>query len=93
MGHPQVQPGTLDLQWTVKVLVCEDPDRIRATFHLHRELCDMWMDYRIVANFLWNVTEEYHIVQNGGGRKLWRINRFQSFGEENVGKFKLLIFS
>ena len=45
----------------------------------------------------------YHIAQNGGGGKLWQINRFrvlvrkilanqsfQSFGKENIGKFDLL---
>ena len=30
------------------------------------------------------------IAQNGGRGKLWRINRFTSFGKENVGEFKLL---
>ena len=51
--------STLELQRTVKVLVCEDPDRVRAKFHVHEKLCDMWMNYRIVANFLWNMTEDY----------------------------------
>ena len=31
----------------------------------------------------------YHIAQNFGGRKLWQINRFMSFGEENVGEFTI----
>ena len=29
------------------------------------------------------------IVQNFGGFKLWQINRFMGFGEENVGKFTI----
>ena len=31
----------------------------------------------------------YLIAQNSGRGKLWRINHFKSFGEENVGEFKL----
>ena len=31
----------------------------------------------------------YCIVQNFGEVKLWRIDRFMSFGEENVGKFTI----
>ena len=30
---------------------------------------------------------KYRIAQNCGGVKLWRIDRFRAFGEENVGEF------
>ena len=49
----------LDLQRTVRVLVCDDPHYIRAKFHLHETHCDMWMDYTIVANCLWKMNDTY----------------------------------
>ena len=31
----------------------------------------------------------YRMAQNFGGAKLWRIDRFRVFGEENVGEFTI----
>ena len=55
---PLIQ-SILDLQRTTRVLVCEDPDNVRAKFHLHETHCDMWMDYTIVANCLWKMIDIY----------------------------------
>ena len=36
---------------------------------------------------------KYHIAQNCGGGKLWRIDCFRVFGEENVGEFTVAIIT
>ena len=35
----------------------------------------------------------YRIAQNFGGGKLWRIDRYRVFGEENVGEFTIATIS
>ena len=35
----------------------------------------------------------YHIAQNFGEGKLWRIDRYRVFGEENVGEFTIATIS
>ena len=39
--------------------------------------------------FCYATKSYYHITQNFGGVKLWRINCFMSFGEDNVGEFTI----
>ena len=38
-------------------------------------------------------TTIYRIAQNCGGGKLWRIDRFRAFSEENVGELTVATFS
>ena len=44
-------------------------------------------------NCIYNQLCKYRIAQNVGGVKLWRIDRFKSFGEENVGEFTIATIS
>jgi len=53
-----LKKSIVDIKSTFKVLVCDHP--IRAKFHSYEKQCDMWMDYRIIGNYLWKMTHDYN---------------------------------
>ena len=62
------------------------PCAISATFFIPIIIC--YSTLTLCCMFQKHITA-YHIAQNFGGVKLWQINRFMSYGEENVGEFTI----